>query len=242
MVEGMDTRGVAGLVAGVAGCAFGVAGAVSGQAAFMLAAAASAVVAGASSLALLQQARQAERRASAVTAELAIRANIEHSVPERVRSVIDPETGLGDARFFELVLETHVARARRQLWPCAVVLLEVSPSVGETWGETLAEIAAVVRRTLREADVAARLRGGTFAVVLDDTDESGAVWAAERLQAAVEASGLRPRRLSAGVACYPAHGLTAAEVLDQAQEALARACAATSNGPGRVEVAHVDLR
>lgn len=239
----MDTRGAAGLVAGVAGCGFAVAGAATGQAGFMVAAAASAVAAAASSLALLQQARLAERRASAATAELAIRSQIQHSVPERARSVIDRDTGLGDARFFELVLQTRVATARRQLWPCGVVLLDVSPSVGETWSETLAEIAAVVRRTLREADVAARLRGGTFGVVLDDTDEAGAVWAAERLQAAVVASGLRPRRLSAGVACYPAHGLTAGEVLDQAQEALARACAASaSNGPGRVEVAHVDLR
>jgi NADH-quinone oxidoreductase subunit B len=203
----------------------------------------SALVAGASSLGLLQRARLAERRASAATAELVMRSEIEQSVSERTRPVIDHDSGLGDGRFFELILETRMATARRHLWPCAVVLLDVSPSAGETWGETLAEIGATVRRTLRECDAASRLRGGTFGVVLDDTDEAGAVWAAERLQAAVEASGLRPRRLAAGVACYPAHGLTSGEVLDQAQEALARACAASNAiGAGRVEVAHVDLR
>ena len=49
------------------------------------------------------------------------------------------------------------------------------------------------------------------------------------------------RRLAAGVASYPTHGLQADEVLARAQAALTRACAAEAGrGLGQVEVAQPD--
>lgn len=239
----MERRGLAGLLSGLAGCAFGAGGAVAQSPVLTLVAAVCALGAGASSLTLLQRARLAERRAAVALAELATRSRLDLSVPNHARSVIDPETGLPDARFFELALEGRVAVARRRLWPLAVVLVELDRGAAQPWAETLASFAVLGRRTLREADVMCRLGSGTFGVLLEDTNESGGVWAAERLQAALARDPAGERHLAAGVASYPAHGLEAEQVLDQARSALARACASASGkGPGHVEVAQVDLR
>jgi diguanylate cyclase (GGDEF)-like protein len=239
----MERRGLAGLLSGLAGCAFGAVAAVAESPVLTLVAAVCALGAAASSLALLQRARLAERRAAVALAELGARSRLDLSVPNHTRSVIDPETGLPDARFFELALEGRIAVARRRLWPLAVVLVELDQGPAQPRAEALASFAVLARRTLREADVTCRLGSGTFGLLLEDTNESGGVWAAERLQAALARDRADGRRLAAGVASYPTHGLEAEQVLNQARGALARACAAaTGKGPGPVEVARVDLR
>ena len=85
--------------------------------------------------------------------------------------------------------------------------------------------------------------------MVEDTSEEGGVWTAERLQIALArgsaSRGGSPgpvRRLAAGVAAYPSHGLAAEEILARARGALARACRAESgSGLGQVEVARADL-
>src|SRR5581483_4259539 len=108
--------------------------------------------------------------------------------------------------------------------------------------DAVAAFAGIMRRTLREADVACRLGPSTFGLVLDDTSEEGGVWTAERLQIALAGEPTQVRSMAAGVAGYPTHGLRADEVLDRAKAALERACAADpGRGLGQVEVAKADL-
>jgi hypothetical protein len=62
------------------------------------------------------------------------------------------------------------------------------------------------------------------------------------LQVALAKDEIGVRMLVAGVASYPAHGLSADEVLDRARHALARAAAMDpGRGLGSVEVASLDL-
>jgi GGDEF domain-containing protein len=72
--------------------------------------------------------------------------------------------------------------------------------------------------------------------VLEDTDDTGAMSVARRFGQALEA--MAPGAVvRAGVACYPAHGLTPTEVLDRADEALEEARRWRQH---RIEVARAD--
>lgn len=238
----MDRRALPGLLSGLAGCAFGVAGAELDSQFLTVAAAAFALVAGAASLVVLRDAQRAEARAVAAASESLSLRQHELTPSERGRSaLVDPDSGLPDARFFELALETRVAAARRHLWPVTIVLLELGPA-NAVAPAALGRFAALLRDTLREADVICRLGARTFGLLLEDTSEAGGVWAAERLQVALARDGGFPgRSLAAGVASYPTHGLQAGEVVSRARVALGRACATEpGHGLGQVEVAQSD--
>ena len=66
------------------------------------------------------------------------------------------------------------------------------------------------------------MNDGGFALVLDDTDDMGALVVTRRIGDSLEAwwpgSVIR-----AGVACYPAHGLSAEDILERSNEALEEA-------------------
>jgi diguanylate cyclase (GGDEF)-like protein len=241
MVGIMDRRALPGLFGGLAGCAFGVCGAIVGSPVLTVVSAACALVAGASSLALLDRARLAERRAAIAVDELATLHQIEATGPHHQRTVLDPDTGLPDGRFFEVALDSRISAARRHLWPVTVVLLEFTPHPHHRLTDALAAFTGLVRQTLREADVACRIAPRTFALLLEDTNEAGGVWAAERLQVALAKDAIGAEGLAAGVASYPTHGLQAAEVLARSRSALMRAVAVDSgHGLGSVEVATGD--
>jgi two-component system cell cycle response regulator len=71
--------------------------------------------------------------------------------------------------------------------------------------------------------------------ILEDTPESGAVWAAERVRGTLLGSPVGDAlTISAGVACYPSHALGAAELVSQAGRALDEA---RRHGADRVEIA-----
>ena len=238
----MDRRALPGLFGGLAGCAIGVVAAMSGSPVLSVVAASCSLVAASSSLFLLEQTRRAESSAAISAKEVATLRELEAASHRVQHTLVDPETHLPDARFFELVLTTRIAAARRHLWPVAVVLVEITPHAYHRLPDALSAFTQLVRTTLREADVVCRAGPRTFALILEDTNEAGGVWAAERLQAATAKDEIGAKYVVAGVAAYPSHGLTADEVLDRARHALARAAASDpGRGIGCVEVAAVEL-
>jgi GGDEF domain-containing protein len=125
----------------------------------------------------------------------------------------DAETGLLDERYFRAALPNRVATARRVLRPISIVLAALSDL------EHARQLAFGLLDTLRESDTACRLDDGTFALILEDTPENGAVWTVERIRRNLTSRhGLHT--LWAGVACYPAHAFSTDELLDQASLAL----------------------
>ena len=160
------------------------------------------------------------------------------AVRERNEHAFDHATGLYDERYFAVLVQQHVAAARRSLRPVSVVIFEID-SMGEADADTrqqaLGVVGDVVRRTLRESDAACRLGDLMVGAILEDTPEAGAVWAAERVRGTLLASPIGDAlTLSAGVACYPTHALGAAELVHQASVALDEA---RSRGRDRVELA-----
>jgi GGDEF domain-containing protein len=72
-------------------------------------------------------------------------------------------------------------------------------------------------------------------VVLEDTNETGAVWTVERVRRRLVEHDTG-RTMWAGVACYPAHAFNATQLLAQSRRALA---AAKDWDQHRIEVAAV---
>ena len=146
--------------------------------------------------------------------------------------LIDPETGLLDARYFHVALEQRVAAARRKLQPLAVMLVDVDVKAESALD--FVQQAGVIHETLREADTICRIGTNRLGLILEEATEFGAVFAIERIRMSVNRAGGDEEHLWAGVAGYPSHALDAPQLLERAETALERA---RNSGKGWVRVA-----
>ena len=126
----------------------------------------------------------------------------------------DPLTGLLNRRFFDEAVETAHANARRAGTELSLIVLDldrfsaVNNEYGHAVGDAvLRRVAKAIRGATRDGDVLVRYGGEEFVVIAPATDGDGAVAAAERIRAAVAASGAElvdgrvvPLTVSAGVA------------------------------------------
>ena len=95
----------------------------------------------------------------------------------------------------------------------------------------LRAIASLLRHTVRRSDIVARYGGEEFVLVLPDTSAEAAVEKVEAIRSALEQTAIRlPREqgtgaltISAGVATFPADGVTSDELLDEADARLFKA-------------------
>jgi diguanylate cyclase (GGDEF)-like protein len=108
---------------------------------------------------------------------------------------LDALTGLHNRRYFHETLEREVSRARRYRRPISLVLLDLDDfkSVNDRFGhlsgdEVLAEVGERIRAVVRTADIACRIGGEEFAVLLPESGLGDAEQLYERLANAVVAS------------------------------------------------------
>jgi diguanylate cyclase (GGDEF)-like protein len=93
----------------------------------------------------------------------------------------------------------------------------------------LREIGILIKENIREIDVAGRYGGEEFCVVLPDTDQQGAEYAAERIRQAVENALIKAydtqvrATVSIGLSTYPPDGEKIEELVDKADGALYKA-------------------
>lgn len=149
----------------------------------------------------------------------------------------DPLTGLFNRRRFEEELERRVRPRegeRRQpsslLWLDLDRFKEINDSLGHRAGdELLNAVAGVLRDSLREGDIVARIGGDEFAVLCVRTRSDEATAVARKLLQVLEQTTTvvagQPLRVTAslGIASYPEHGLTAEELMARADLAMYRA-------------------
>jgi two-component system, cell cycle response regulator len=150
----------------------------------------------------------------------------------------DPVTRLQNRDAFEHRLSQEISRSERSGAPLAILLIDldqldrVNDDFGRAVGdEILAEIADLLKGTLRTSDILYRYGGDEFAAILPDTELGTAYLAAERCRTAmaeVEAGGI-PTAASVGVAEFSS-GRAAEEVIARAEIALFRA---KESGGGR---------
>lgn len=134
--------------------------------------------------------------------------------------LIDTNTGLFSENFFNVALESRIAAARRHLRPISVIFVEVVKDINEgsqPAKQTLVSLA--IKKTIREADTACLLKSGYYALVLEDTPETGAVWTVERIRRAIDETD-NSLTIWAGIACYPAHAFSREDIVTSAEKAL----------------------
>jgi diguanylate cyclase (GGDEF)-like protein len=151
---------------------------------------------------------------------------------EQRAAVTDQLTGLLNRRGFDERFQEELVRRTHDDQPLSVVLCDcdglkiVNDARGHEMGDALLELVASCLRThKRAADVAARLGGDEFALLLPDADLETAFAVADRIRGAITAETLGAFRPSAsfGVATFPLHGRTSADLMKTADEALYRA-------------------
>ncbi len=171
-----------------------------------------------------------------------------HSSEQEVRYLADHDalTGLANRRGFELALRRTLAEARRVGSHSAILWLDldnfkdINDSYGHAAGdELLQQVAKALEAASREYTTLGRIGGDEFAIVLPQADEIQAKGAAERLLSVLRdrvfsVSGHDARvNASIGIALYPEHADTAADLLVRADLAMYQAKAA---GGGVVRV------
>ncbi|HET7113152.1 MAG TPA: diguanylate cyclase [Pyrinomonadaceae bacterium] len=153
----------------------------------------------------------------------------------------DHLTGLANRRRFERQLEREVGRVLRYGHPFSLLMIDIDnfKNLNDTFGhdagdDAIRRIGRVLREGTRGIDLAARIGGEEFAVLLVETSQGGALEVAERLRLAIKAletpSGGRITA-SFGVAECPTDAQTGSGILKAADVALYEA---KRNGRDRV--------
>ena len=161
-------------------------------------------------------------------------------------STIDRMTGVYNRGYFDERLAAELSRARRQSEPLAVVMVDVdhfkrfNDNFGHAAGDAgLRALTTLIRHSIRRSDLVARYGGEEFVLVLPITTAEQAIDKLEALRRAVSQLAIRlPKQdtvahltMSAGIAIFPEDGVTADELIDQAD---ARLFEAKETGRNRV--------
>jgi diguanylate cyclase (GGDEF)-like protein len=170
------------------------------------------------------------------------------------QAITDGLTGLKTHRYFMEALDGEWRRSARTRRAFSVIMMDldgfkrVNDRGGHLEGDkVLAAVATLLDARSRQSNVVARYGGDEFALLMPETSAEQAEILAERLRAAVEADHfLHAHAVTAsfGIATYPDHGPTQAEILRVADSGMYLAkhhsgncvkLAAQSPKPGDVE-------
>ncbi len=147
----------------------------------------------------------------------------------------DALTGLANRHSFDERLAIEVARGDRYHRPCALLALDVDhfKHVNDTYGHQAGDavlkfLAALLQEQGRDGiDIAARVGGEEFVLLLPETGRDGALDVAERIREDIERSAVRVEdettigvMVSVGVCCYPDHAASAGALMRNADQAL----------------------
>ena len=164
-------------------------------------------------------------------------ANIRLRESLREQSIRDSLTGLFNRRFFEEFLMRELARAGRKTRHVSMVLLDIDhfKKINDTFGHgagdmVLRRVGPVLQSNVRESDIACRIGGEEFLLLLAELSLPTAVQRAEGIRKALrelsliyEDKPLGPITASFGAAAYPDHGSTVEALFRAADEALYQA-------------------
>ena len=159
-----------------------------------------------------------------------VTARVEQDRRTRHEADTDVLTGLANRRALERTLDAALARAGTRSRSVGVVMLDLDgfKAINDTRGHAagdaaLREVAARLRRCVRERDLVARLGGDEFVIVLTDLDHAARAVAdlVDRVRDGLAAPFAEQELKAAiGVAMYPSEGATAADLLAHADRAM----------------------
>ena len=176
--------------------------------------------------------------------ELAITiADLFQAVKEQ--AITDGMTGLYNRRYFEEYIKKEAIRAMRQNQKFTVIgldldhLKQINDTYGHNYGDiAIKTIAEVLKSNARSIDIAARMGGEEFNLILPGVDIEGGCIAAERIRKAIESVELEKIghiTASLGVATYPDQSDDLEELLELTDQAMYES---KRNGRNRVTIAN----
>jgi diguanylate cyclase (GGDEF)-like protein len=132
----------------------------------------------------------------------------------------DPLTGLLNRRSFDAVLEQALARSRRYGWSFSLAMLDLNgfKALNDRHGhaagdQVLQRIGGVLRSSMRAGDVAARIGGDEFAMLLNRSgDAAGRILAARVASVVNQELAWAGIGFAVGVATAPAESVEADEL------------------------------
>jgi diguanylate cyclase (GGDEF)-like protein len=188
----------------------------------------------------------AEQRALKVLSAFAANA-IDHAKLHRLTQELARTDGLTDLynyRYFHERLEDEIQRAKRYHRILSLIMLDVDnfKHFNDTYGHSvgdmvLKKIAAIIKHSMRDVDLASRYGGEEFTVLLPETDTIHALAVAERIRRNIEkltpgSLGIRGKEgahASLGLACYPWDAQDKDDLIRRADEAMYTAKAQGKN-------------
>lgn len=169
--------------------------------------------------------RHAHNRIRRLEAEvLRLRRQVEQLSFYRTLAYHDDLTGLRNRRYFEERLREELQRAERSGQKCSLLVLDVDDfkAINDQRGhaagdDVLRAVGAILSANSRAVDIACRVGGDEFAIILPMTDAEGAAVARERFEEAQRAIGVS---LSFGSATYPDEERSADRLVERADRAM----------------------
>jgi len=164
-----------------------------------------------------------------------LRDNVQMSIE---MAITDQLTGLFNRRYMESHLATLLEQAASRGKPLTLLIIDIDyfKSINDTHGhdagdDVLRDFALRIKRSIRGIDLACRLGGEEFVVVMPETDMAVAAMVAERLRRRIaaepfvvqKAAQTIPVTISIGIAASRGRDDSAANLLKRADQALYRA-------------------
>jgi diguanylate cyclase (GGDEF)-like protein/PAS domain S-box-containing protein len=167
-----------------------------------------------------------------------------HGLQRRLEemAVHDPLTGLFNRHYLDITLNRELARAAREKYAVSFVMIDIDhfKQVNDTFGHkagdaVLRDLAAILLKSSRVSDIVFRYGGEEFLAVLPKVKVDSAFRVAEKWRTGfhdatvlLEYGGVQVT-VSCGIAVFPAHGTSAADLIAKADQALYRAKTAGRN-------------
>jgi two-component system cell cycle response regulator len=164
-----------------------------------------------------------------------LRDNVQQSIE---MAITDGLTGLYNRRYMESHLGALLEQAGARGKPLTIMVLDIDffKSINDTYGhdagdDVLREFAVRIRKSIRGIDLACRLGGEEFVIVMPETDMAVATIVAERLRRRIASEAFNIAQgvkaidvtISIGIATLDTADDTPSTILKRADQALYRA-------------------
>ena len=157
-------------------------------------------------------------------------------------AIHDSLTGLHNRYHLDETLERELARAGREDYPIGFIMIDIDhfKRVNDTFGHqvgdaVLQKLAEQLLKESRAGDILYRYGGEEFLAILPKVNAEYALLVAEKWRKSFQGSSVLPEpedgklTISCGIASYPEHGETGAELIANSDQALYRAKTAGRN-------------